>query len=158
MATKYIDVYDAFLNKISDYDLPLMDSDLSDKMLHRYLKNAIARSKRILKHIDFTKTTTIVSEDSHVCQECDTNKGFIDDFTDEDIDVLIEWMVVFWLEPYVNNTDHMRMALNTKDFSSASSANMLAKISDRYELSRKHALSLMNKHSFILSDIERLKP
>ena len=156
MATKYKDIHDAFLYKISDLELPMFDTDVSNNMINRYLKSAIARSARILKRINFSNTISVSESD---CCDAHNNGGFVDTFTDEELDVLLEWMIVFWLEPYVNNSELFYIGLSTADFKIASSpANLFGKLCERHKMSKKDALSLMNKYSFIYSDIERLKP
>lgn len=143
MATKRADIHKAFLRKISDYELPQLSEALESEFLNGYLESAIARSWRSLKHIDFSKSDEL---------------KFEDDFDLDAIDILSEWMVMFWLEPFINNSDNLKLNLNTKDFNTISPANLLEKMSNRYELCRKHAISLMNKYSFMISELERLTP
>ena len=152
MATSYNTIHNLFLKKVSDYDLPQLEELTQERVVMGYLDSAIARTWRILTQIDFTK------RDEPMQFSGDLDAGFEDDFDMDSLDILTEWMVFFWLEPYQNNLDLLRVALSTKDFSITSPANLLDKITNRFELCRKHAISIMNQYSFRISDIERLRP
>ena len=76
---------------------------------------------------------------------------------DEVMDIITEWMTVFWLQPFVNNIENLKNNLSTKDFSVFSPANLLEKIGDRYDIARKYARSLTNEYSYIIADMKELK-
>ena len=135
-------IFEEFKDKITDYDLAEYKSSLQEEVCLSYLKKAVARFKRICK------------SDLNGLNEF----GFEDDLSDEEIDILTEWMVYFWLKPIRNDIDNMRSVLNTKDFSQISPANLLTAINTVYEDSRKRARSLMNEYSYLDGGISKLKP
>lgn len=144
MVTKYEYVFNEFKDKITDSDLLLIDKDWQTEILTAYMSKAISRCKRICKEVDLSNRSDELLE-FHV------------EIPDEIVDIITEWMIVFWLKPYLNNLENLRNAMSTKDFTVFSPANLLEKISNRYELARRHARSLMNEYSYSLADMTRLK-
>lgn len=143
--TQYDDIFMMFKDNITDPDLLKFSSDLQNDFLISLMSRAITKCKRICKDVDLSNRDDIVME-------------FGVDVPDEVTDIITEWMTVFWLKPYVNNVENLRNHLSTSDFKLiCSPANLLDKISNRYELARKHAKSLTNEYSYIHSDMTRLK-
>ena len=143
--TSYDYVFAEFKDKITDPDLITFAEDLQTEMLIAYMNKAIARCSRIVK-----KTVDLSNRD-------DKLGDFLVEVPDEVIDIITEWMIVFWLKPYVNNLENLKNNLSTKDFSVFSPANLLEKIGDRYDISRKQARSLTNEYSYIIADMSGLK-
>lgn len=144
MATKYEYIFDEFKDKITDPDLLLLSKTLEVHTLRAIMAKSITKCKRICK------ASGLDTGDDEIFE-------FAVDLPDEVIDIVTEWMTVFWLEPYLNNIENLRNALSTKDFTVFSPANLLEKISNRYELARKHARSAMNEYSYVIADMTRLK-
>ena len=144
MATTYKYVFAEFKDKITDPDLLLFAEDLQTEFLISYLKKAISRCHRNVEDVD-------------LCAFDDEIMEFKYDIPYDVIDILTEWMTVFWLQPYVNNIENLRNNLSTKDFSVFSPANLLEKIGNRYDIARKHARSLTNQYSYIIADMKELK-
>lgn len=136
--TLYSEIYEAFKDKITDYDFIRYDPNIQNEILYSYLRKAVTRFRK-----QYVKN--------------DTNTGFIDDLSDYEIDIITEWMVSFWIYPYLNNEENMKNILNTSDYNMYSPANLLDKLLTLYETSRKRARSLSNEYSFINSDIENWK-
>lgn len=143
--TQYEDIFMLFKDNITDPDLLEFSSDLQDEFLISLMSRAITKCKRVCKDVDLSNRDNIVME-------------FGVDVPDEVVDIITEWMTVFWLKPYVNNVENLRNHLSTSNFKLiCSPANLLDKISNRYELARKHAKSLTNEYSYIHADMTRLK-
>lgn len=111
MATRYKDIYDCFLGKISDYDFIQFDEFTQFSLLYGYLKSAIADFEDVCKK-------DLEDRDDEMGQ-------FNVNLNAKEIEILATGMVVHWLEPRVLNTDNLRNVLNTKDYSSFSPANLL---------------------------------
>ena len=142
--TNYETVFAEFKDKITDPDLITFAEELQTEMLTAYMKKAIGKCKRVIKTIDLS------NRDDELMQ-------FGVEIPDEVMDIITEWMTVFWLEPFVNNIENLRNNLSTKDFSVFSPANLLEKISDRYDTSYKRARSITNEYSYIIADMKGLK-
>lgn len=144
MNTCYETVFAEFKDKITDPDLITFAEDLQTEMLIAYMKKAIGKCKRVVKTVDLNNRDDELME-------------FGVELPDEVMDIITEWMTVFWLQPFVNNIENLRNNLSTKDFSVFSPANLLEKIGDRYDIARKHARSLTNEYSYIVADMKELK-
>lgn len=142
--TTYETVFAEFKDKITDPDLITFAEDLQIEMLVAYMKKAIGKCKRVVKTVDLNNRDDELME-------------FGVELPDEVMDIITEWMTVFWLQPFVNNIENLRNNLSTKDFSVFSPANLLEKIGDRYDIARKHARSLTNEYSYIIADMKELK-
>jgi len=143
MNTTYNHVISEFKDKITDPDLITFSDELQNEILFALMNKAITKCKRIVKPIvDLSQKGEL---------------EFENELPDEIIDIITEWMVVFWLEPYVNNLENLRNQLNTKDFSMYSPANLLEKIGNRYDMGRKYAKSTMNEYSYIIADMKGLR-
>lgn len=145
MATSYTMVFGEFKDKITDPDLLLFSAQLQHEMQLAYMNKAIARCRRVVRNtVDLDKRDDLIAE-------------FEENLPWEVIDIITEWMTVFWLQPYVNNIENLRNNLSTKDFSLFSSANLLEKIGDRYDIAYRKARSLMNEYSYVIADMKELK-
>lgn len=143
--TSYHVIFKEFKDKITDPDLLLFSQDLQVEMLISYMDKAIQKCNRVVK-----KVVDLSLRDNETL-----NFGVT--IPDEVIDIVTEWMTVFWLQPYVNNIENLRNTLSTKDFTVFSPANLLDKIGARYDTARKYARSLTNEYSFIIADMKELK-
>lgn len=142
--TLYSTIFEEFKDRISDYDLPQYKQELQDDFLLSYLRKAITKFKRICKN-----DLTLLNDDKN---------GFALDLANEEIDILTEWMVYFWIKPYRNNNEFMKIALNTKDYTLLSKSNQLNAIQAIYKDSYKTARSLMNEYSYLNGSFSTLKP
>lgn len=143
--TKYSIIFDEFKDKITDYDLPIYTIEIQEDILKSLLRKSIGRFKRICNN------SLLLNDDKNSIES---------DLTYEELDILTEWMVHFWITPFRNNSENMRPFLNTKDFSQISPANLLNAVNLVYESSYKRANSLANKYSYLKKDggFRKLKP
>lgn len=145
MGTKYEVIFSSFKDNITDPDLLMFTEEIQTDMLVAIMSKAINKCQRICANeVDLSRRDdSVLTFDVEV--PCEV------------IELVSEWMTVFWLKPYLNNAENLRNSLNTKDFQFFSPANLLEKISNTYENSRKHARSLTNEYSYIHADISRLQ-
>jgi len=142
MATPYSDVINVFLNKITDYDLPNLNFDVRDNIVIGYMKSACVKFKHVCK-IDLSDRD-------------ETLQIFNNDLDDEVIEIISENMLIEWLKPKILNTDNLKNALSTKDFSLFSPANLLDKMNNTMDMITKNARKLINNYSFSNSNPEDL--
>ena len=142
--TSYETIFAEFKDKIADPDLLTFSKDLQTEMLVAYMKKAIGKCRRIVKTVDLSDY-----DDKAMC--------FNNEIPCEVIDIITEWMTVFWLQPIVNNIENLRNNLSTKDFSVFSPANLLEKIGNRYDIAKRYAKSITNEYSYIIADMMELK-
>jgi hypothetical protein len=89
MATPYETIYNRFLQKCTDYDLPNVPQDELESMLHGWMTSAVSR---------FTQSVSDLSKRD------DELRTFSIDLEDYEQEVISLFMVVAWLEPRVNST------------------------------------------------------
>lgn len=137
MATTYAEIYNSFLDKVNDYDLADMVQTDAEDFMRGLLNQAVVRFLESCKK-DLTQAD---------------NNGFTEDLDLMEIDILTEGMIEAWLKPIRNNLDLMRNALNTKDFTTFSPANLLDKVNNTYAMAHANFLSRIKEYSFIRNDV-----
>jgi hypothetical protein len=140
---EYSVIFEQFKDKITDYDLPQFEAEMQNDILCNIQRKACAKFKRICK-------SDLSDRDDELMQ-------FNVELSEEEIDILTEWMVNIWLTPLLNNMDNMRNKLSTKDFSMFSPANLLITMQNVHTTSRKRAKSMMNEYSYVNNDFDKLK-
>lgn len=144
MATTYQTIFEAFMDKVTDYDLASYSESLQWDIMVALLDSACRRFNRIC---------------AQDLQDRDDNAGaFNIDLSYEELDIITEQMVVEWLKPILNDTDNLHNRINTKEYTSISPANMLLAIKESYAMARTNAKTLMVRYSYLNSNIEELKP
>lgn len=119
MATPFSQIYSTCLRQITAYDLSIYDYDTRDELMFSYLTYAISKFKRVCL-VDLSAIDT-------------EQQVFLNDLTDEIIEILAQGMVVAWLKPKMLNSDNLINLLGTKDYSVHSPANLLDKITTLYD-------------------------
>lgn len=76
--------------------------------------------------------------------------------TNREKDILALGMVLHFVEPFVYNTDALQNALNTKDFSLYSPANLLEKMTDLMTTTEHRLRGEINLYSFRNGEIAGL--
>lgn len=113
--TSYMEVYDSFTRKITDYTmLDLSDSDVME-LCHGYLMSAIPRMK------------SIVSDLSKRDEEL---QSFTIDLLDVEIEILACLMVVEWINPQLNSTLYTSQFFGSKDEKFYSQKNQIDGLRD----------------------------
>ena len=136
-----------FLSKITDRDLLSMYPEERDETVLGYMRRAINGFKNVCKY-DLVSTRN------------DENRTFEVDIPSEDIDEIIyivsEGMVVQWLKPYVYRQELLENAINTKDFTTYSPAELLLRIGNAYAKSQKDFTQMVREYSFNTGDLTDL--
>ena len=102
--TKYETVFDRFLSKIEDMDLPQLTDEDRNTELNIWLNTALARIE--MQHIN-TK--------NDLSKRDDENQTFTEDLSNRDIEIVALYMVVSWYEPRINSLEHTLMYFGTKE-------------------------------------------
>ncbi|MDD2245273.1 MAG: hypothetical protein PHR13_11780 [Dysgonamonadaceae bacterium] len=143
MATLYTDVYNSFLSRVTDYDLPAFTEESRESILHGFMVNACSKFQRICK-----KISKIDLSDRD-----ETNKQFNSTLTDEQIDIITTGMIMEWVKPKYYLDENMRNILNTKDYNMAASpVNVLGGVRNTYSQVKREFESMINKYSFTDED------
>ncbi len=110
MSTSCEKIYNIFLSKITDFDLPLMDDDELKNYCNEILMSALSK---------------IRSFDHDLTDRNNETGDFNEDLSDLECEVLSSQMVVEWIDRKINTTQLLNMFVGTKDESMASQANHL---------------------------------
>ena len=116
--TPYSAIYNRFLQRITDYDLPSIPEEELESMLCDYLSSAIVR---------FTRSTSDLS------QRDDELRTFLVDLKDYEQVVLSLFMVEAWLSPRIDSTlltNQMFSGKEEKYFSQAAHLSTLMALRD----------------------------
>ena len=116
--TPYSAIYNRFLQRITDYDLPTIPEEELENMLCDYLSSAIVR---------FTRSTSDLS------QRDDELRTFLVDLKDYEQVVLSLFMVEAWLSPRIDSTlltNQMFSGKEEKYFSQAAHLSTLMALRD----------------------------
>lgn len=112
MSTTSDEIFEVFTSKLSDYRyLEYTDDELKGEF-GRLLRNAMSRFYTCDKLTSYNKDL----------------KEFSEELSYDEIDILSELMVLFWMAREVNNIERFKDRLSSKDFQNHSKANLLDKV------------------------------
>ncbi len=144
MATKFSDIYERAVFKITDYGF-LNDAStyLKTTALQKYLLSAI---------VDFKHSCPVDLTDYDLEQE-----QFNIDLDIEIIEILSIGVAYHWLSAKTLNSELMRNVLHKSDYTSYSPANLLKEVQTLRDSVRTEYLGKINTYSFRNGNIDTLK-
>ena len=147
MAVPYDVFTGAFLSKISEYDFVNMDSFERNAEIDGYMKRSISAFRHICKY-DLSSTADAIVREFNV------------DIPQEDLeelaDIISEGMVAQWLKPNAFRQENLQSALNTKDFTHYSPAELLNRVATVYAKVQRDFVSMMREYSYNHGDLTDL--
>lgn len=147
MSIPYDAFTSAFLSKITEYEFLSIPDENRSAIIDGYMKRAITSFNKICV-FDFTGAAD------------DGNREFNLDVPDEDMDeileVVSEGMVVQWLKPYLYKQELLESVLNTRDFTTYSPAEMLARVGNAYQNAQRDYTQMVREYSFNHNDLTEL--
>ena len=142
MATSFESIYARCRGRIKDYDK------------EGYTDELFEQAERDLLTLAIDDFSDICVQDLNDYNE--ELKEFNIDLSRKEQNILSLGMIVHWIEPYIYNSDALRNAMSTKDFTFFSTANLLEKMTDLYKLSQENLRAEMNAYSFRMNDVSEL--
>lgn len=133
MNTSYEKIYNIFLNKITDFDLPVM----SDEELTDYCRDIL-----------FSALVKLKSFDHNLSDRNDDLGVFNEVLSDLECEVIACQMVVEWVDKKINTTQLLHMFVGTKDESMASQANHIKTLMDLKDKHRATVTGLMRDFKY----------
>jgi len=146
MSVSYDVFAQAFLDKVTEYDFPIKDYERNG-MIDRYMKRAISEFRKICKY-DFSTTADDVVREFDVDVEPED--------IDELADIISEGMLTQWMKPYVYKQENLESALNTRDFTTYSPAELLRQIKEAYSSAKRDFTNMMREYSYNHGDLTDL--
>ena len=147
MSVPYDKFTEAFLAKITEYDFVNMKDFERNNLIDGYMKRAIAAFRHINPY-DLSSTA-----DDNIRE---FNVDIPAEEIDELVDIISEGMLAQWMKPYTYKQENLEMALNTRDFTTYSPAELLNRISSAYAKVQKDFVSLMREYSYNHGDLTDL--
>lgn len=138
---------EAFLSKISEYELMQLDAESRTKEVDDYLKRALTAFRRNCKYDLFT-----TRNDMERRFDVEVNEDDIDEL----VDIVSEGMLVQWLKPYVNQQELMQTVLNTRDFTQYSPAELSMRVGNAYRQAKKDYKQMIREYSYNHGDLSDL--
>ena len=144
MSVSYDLFAEAFLSKITEFDILQLDHEDQVAIVDGFMKRALSSFSRMCNY-DFSST------------EDDTNREFSLEVDgkdlDEIVDIISEGMVVQWLKPYLYKQQILNNVLNTRDFTVYSPAELQKQVRATYQKSQKDFTQMMREYSFNHGDL-----
>lgn len=146
MSISYDAITKAFLSKITEFEFLKIPEEDRTITVDGYMKRAVTAFKNICQY-DLTAYD-------------DTLREFTDNFDEMDVDELLdiisEGMLVQWLKPYAYNQELLENNLNTADFTTYSSAELLLRVGNAYAKAQKDYTQMIREYSYNHGDLSEL--
>lgn len=146
MGTSYNHFTDAFLNKVTEYDFIKLAEEDRTSIVDGYMKRACAEFNSICLY-DLTDINDELRE---------FNEEIKTEDIEEIIDIVSEGMLVQWFKPYFYRADNMHNCLNTPDYYAYSPAELLYRITNAYNQSKRDFINMQNDYSYKHGDLTKL--
>lgn len=134
--TPYEKVFERFLQKIEDKDLPRMSESDRNDMLIGWLDSALS----------FMELDDVSYAEEKYADRNDTIGVFNNDLSHKDIELIALYMVVAWYEPRVNSLEHTLSFVGSKDDNYKSSETHMKTIHEIQSNYREIAQSYWNNY------------
>lgn len=151
---------EAFLGKVTEYSFIRLDVYDRNKIIDGYMKRAIAEFRHVCKYNltdtaddnvrEFIIKTSQDDPDGELQARMDAE---IAEDLDEIIDIVSEGMLVQWMKPYFYRAENLENVLNTKDFSAYSPAELLYRITNAYNQSKRDFTNMVREYSYNHGDL-----
>ena len=145
MSFAYNAVVNAFLSKITEFEFIQIPEEDRDEIILGYLRRAVVAFQ---------------SDCEYDLSWDDESKEFAADIKENEVDeileILSEGMVVQWLKPYLYRQEVLENALNTRDYTTYSPAELLNRIGNAYKKAQHDYTQMIREYSYVHGDLTRL--
>lgn len=155
MVISYDEFTMAFLDKIKEYDFLDMPEEDREAIIDGYMHRAFTDFKKN-RHYDFSSTRNDELREFDFSEAEDDVKERLAEDLDELIHIVSDGMVMQWLKPFKNNQELLENALNTRDFTTYSPAELLKQVRGAYEATRKEYIQSIREYSYNHMDLGEL--
>lgn len=147
MGISYDVIVEAFLSKITEFELFEMPEESRSALVDGYLKRAISEFDRVCKYDLRANADDELGEIS---------VDITDTEADEIINILSEGMLVQWMKPYLYKQELLENALTTRDFSTYSPAELLRRVREAYAGVQRDYTQMIREYSYNHGDLSKL--
>lgn len=146
MNISYDTITNSFLSKITEFELLKMPDEVRTNIVDGYMKRVIPEFQKVCEY-DLTEYD-------------DESRVFTDDFDEKDVDEIVniisEGMLVEWLKPYLYRQELLENAMNTKDFSTYSPAELLLRVGNAYKQAQANYTQMLREYSYNHNNLSEL--
>lgn len=139
MSVSYDLFAEAFLEKITEYDLLRLDEDDQVAIVDGFMKKALSEFNYVCQYDFFDH-----ADDSERTFDVEVSGADLYEI----VNIVSEGMVVAWLKPYIYKQQLLSNVLNTRDFSVYSPAELLKQVRATYEKAQKDFIQMIREYSF----------
>lgn len=126
-------LYPLFLSTLSSCTyVSITNQELQDELDHLALR-AIAKFKFPKIGLEYAYDDTVVDDTVPLIEQHQKGYYFINEVTQKEINVILSWMKVYWIEYQLSKERNYQNLYADKDVKAFSSANLLTGISKAYE-------------------------
>lgn len=140
MSVSYDLFTEAFLEKITEFDLLKLEENDQVSIVDGFMKKALMEFSYVCKY-DFLSTGDDAERTFDV--EVESGKDLY-----EIVNIVSEGMVVAWLKPYLYKQQLLNNVLNTRDFSVYSPAELLKQVRATYEKAQRDFTQMIREYSY----------
>lgn len=145
MSISYDSFTGAFLAKITEFDLLEIAPEERDVIMTGYMRRAMTKFAHVSK-IDFAAYDNPAEHSFDV-------EGVSERDIEEVVDIISDGMIVEWLKPYVNKQELLENVLNTRDYNTYSSANLLLRVRETYKSAQADYTQRVREYSYAHGDL-----
>lgn len=139
MSVSYDLFTDAFLSKITEYDILQLDIDDQVAIVDGFMKRALNEFQSVCAY-DFSGT----ADDDERIFDVEVSGADLNEI----VNIVSEGMVVQWLKPYIYKQQLLNNVLNTRDFSVYSPAELLKQVRATYKEAQSDFIQMSREYSF----------
>lgn len=133
MGTSYLEIYDRFLQKITDFNLPQLDESEIQLICRGYMNSAIAKFKKCQSDLS-------LRDDVLLC--------FDEELLDVEKEILALQMVCEWVEPQVNSTLLLSQMIGWKEDKFFAQSNQISALKELRDSAEDRARTLRRDWSY----------
>lgn len=133
MGTSYLEIYDRFLQKITDFNLPQLDESEIQLICRGYMNSAIAKFKKCQSDLS-------LRDDVLLC--------FDEELIDVEKEILALQMVCEWVEPQVNSTLLLSQMVGWKEDKFFAQSNQISALKALRDSAEERARTLRRDWSY----------
>ena len=138
MGISYDVFVNAFLSKITEYELLKLNENDRTDLVDSYLRTSSSSFNKFCKY-DLSDR-----DDEKRMFNADIDDSDLDDI----IDIVSEGMLIQWMKPYVYKQENLENMLNTTDYSGYSPAELLHRISEAYTNVKKDYRNMVVNYTY----------
>ena len=147
MSIHYDIFVNAFLQKITEFELLELSPSVQQATIDGYMRRAMSAFKKIC---EYDLLASANDEQRSIGVDADAED------TEELADIISEGMIVQWLKPCVYKQELLETVLNTRDFTTYSPSELLKAVNSTYKSAQHDFKQMMREYSYNCGNLTEL--